>query len=252
VKPIVIANWKMNLAGEAAQQLLDKICQGVKDIDSVEVVVCPALTDLVKLSVSANCPIIKGAQDIHWEDKGTYTGEVSGPMLKETGCRYVIVGHSERRWKLQENNEVVNEKLKAALRSDLIPILCVGERLSDREEGRTAPFLQEQLRTALEGVGREDIESLVVAYEPVWAIGTGQIKSRQAATPDIVQDAFKVIEKFLDSQNLREVTRLIYGGSVDSDNVGGFAKLELNQGFLVGGASLDANEFISIIKKTAS
>ena len=238
----------MNQAGESAQNLLFDICKGISDTDEVEVVVCPSFTVLSALDIPADCPVAKGAQDIHWEDKGTFTGEVSGPMIAEAGCKYAIVGHSERRWKLNEDNETVNEKFKAVLRNNITPILCVGERLADREDNRTNTFLEQQLTTAFEGVGQEDIESLVVAYEPVWAIGTGQIKSRASAAPAIVAEAFQSIEKFLASQGLADKTRLVYGGSVDADNAEDFVQLDQNQGFLVGGASLDAEQFVAIVK----
>ncbi len=250
MKPLIVANWKMNETSTEAGVLLSELEKYLSALEnSVEIVICPPFTALQTLG--ENPGFEKGAQDIHWEDKGTFTGEVSGPMLKDLGCKYVIVGHSERRWKLGESNEVVNLKMRAALRNDLVPILCVGERADERRAELTEQVLTEQLTEAWREIGRDDINEVVISYEPVWAIGTGEVKSREAATPEIVQAAYEVISSFLAAQEISDKTRLIYGGSIDSDNVISFLKVDSNQGFLVGGASLVPAEFSKIIKKVS-
>jgi len=249
MKPIVIANWKMNETNQEADDLLDKITPGLGSLLArIDVVICPPFTALSELKKS---PFLKGAQDIHWEDKGTFTGEVSGPMLRDLGCQYVIIGHSERRWQLGETEDVINKKLQGAIRNKLIPILCVGERRVDRDDGRQEDVLLHQLRSAWRGLGRQDCEKLIIAYEPVWAIGTGDIGSRQAATPDILTDAISVIQKFITQENLQGKAQVVYGGSVDAGNVNNFLQVENNTGFLVGGASLKPGEFVNIVTKVS-
>jgi triosephosphate isomerase (TIM) len=251
IKPIVIANWKMNLTGQAARSLAQEIDTGAAaDAKKVTIVICPPFTALVQLQGFKNLSL--GAQDIHWEDRGTFTGEVSGLMLRDLNCQYVIIGHSERRWRLGENDTIINKKLQAALRHHLIPILCVGERAVDKDSGHTEEVLRRQLTTAWRGVGRDDFSKILIAYEPVWAIGTGTVGSRPAATPEIIAAAYKVIQKFLEAENLTDKVGLIYGGSVDSENVQNFSNLPANGGFLVGGASLQAAEFLKIIAAVAT
>jgi len=250
MKPIVIANWKMNETSSQSRELISGLLEKTKEYsDKVEVVICPPFTALEAAKDLGD--FRKGAQDIHWEDKGTFTGEVSGPMLTDLGCKYVIIGHSERRWKLGEGNEIVNLKFRAALRNKLIPILCVGERAEERQAGLTEQVLREQLQEAWREVGRDDIDRVVIAYEPVWAIGTGQVKSREAATVPIIDEAYSFIKDFLKNENIDDKVRLVYGGSVDSDNVKELLAIDSNAGFLVGGASLEVAEFSEIIKKIA-
>lgn len=250
MKPVVIANWKMNkTAAESREWLatLPALLAGVS-LDGIDVVVCPpdTLLDEVKSGIDG---LILGAQNLHWEDRGTYTGEISGPMLREAGCRYVIVGHSERRWKMGETDEMVHKKLSAAWRAGLRPVLCIGERAEEKKEHKTARFLEAQLKNDLEGFSPGNFKNLLIAYEPVWAIGTGAIGSRAPATADEVRAALVIINEFLGKHDIP--AQLIYGGSVDAKNVAQFFTLKDNQGFLVGGASLDAAEFASIIKQTA-
>lgn len=250
MKPIVIANWKMNEVSSKADDLAEEIATAVsKYIREIDVVICPPYTALEAISEVPG--IIKGAQDIHWQDKGTFTGEVSGPMLKDLGCEYVIIGHSERRWKMGENDDIINKKLLAALRNKLIPVLCIGEKAADRQDRRTREVLKQQLESAWRGIGREDCNQIVIAYEPVWAIGSGQIGSKEAATPEIIAEAYNYIKDFILAEELSDKVRLVYGGSVEGDNVNEFFQVQSNEGFLVGGASLEASEFSKIIKKTA-
>ena len=251
MKPVIIANWKMNLTGSQAQNLATDISNGAADYsDKVSIIICPPFTALGQLGGLQNIDL--GAQDIHWEDQGTFTGEISGAMLRDLKCRYVIVGHSERRWQMNENNDVINKKLLAALRYKLIPILCVGERADDKAAARTASVLQQQLSSAWRGIGRDDFSQIIIAYEPVWAIGTGAINSRVAANATEIIAAYKVIKEFLEKENVQDKVSLIYGGSVDSVNINNFLKLDDNGGFLVGGASLQAAEFLKIIAAVAT
>ncbi len=250
MKPIVIANWKMNkTAVESREWLvtLKSILAGVS-LDNINVVVCPpdTLLDEVKSGIDG---LILGAQNLHWEDRGTYTGEISGPMLREAGCRYVIVGHSERRWKMGETDEMVRQKLAAAWRAGLRPVLCIGERAEEKKGHKTARFLEAQLKNDLEGFSADNFKNLLIAYEPVWAIGTGTVGSRAPATADEVRAAFVVIREFLGKHDIP--AQLIYGGSVEAGNAAQFFTLKDNTGFLVGGASLDPKEFASIVKQTA-
>ena len=250
MKPIIIANWKMNETASAAEILVDDIITDLgDDVSKAEVVVCPPFTALEAIHKSK---IKKGAQDIHWEDKGTYTGEISGPMLKDLDCEYVLIGHSERRWKLNENDEVINRKLLAAIRNNLIPILCVGERENDKKENRTELVLKNQLEKAWREIGADDFTEAIIAYEPVWAIGTGEVGSKEAATAENVSLAYEIIEKFCVAQNISNKVKLVYGGSVDASNVSEFSSLENNSGFLVGSASLKSDEFVKIVKNVIS
>jgi triosephosphate isomerase len=248
--PLFVANWKMNETPAEAQALVRAVKQKISPLDTrrFQLVLCPPYTDLPAVRSEIG-PFSLGAQDLHWEDRGTATGEISGAMLKDLGCQYVIVGHSERRWKLGESDAVVSKKLAAAVRHRLIPILCVGERAAERAAGQTETVLVTQLQAVLLPLASEKIPSLVVAYEPVWAIGTGQVGSRSAATAEIISQAYVTINKKLDQLGLRSKTKLIYGGSVDSHNVKDFFKIKDNQGFLIGGASLVADEMAAIIKQ---
>lgn len=250
MKPVVIANWKMNKAAAESQEWLKNLESKLTDVplEKIEIVVCPpdTLLDEVKSGIDG---LVLGAQNLHWEDEGTYTGEISGGLLHEAGCQYVIVGHSERRWKMGETDEMIHKKLQAAWRHQLTPILCIGEQAPERRENKTERVLIGQLGAALKDLAPNRMASLVIAYEPVWAIGTGEIGSREAATAADVRSAYAIIKEYLGKHDLP--TRLIYGGSVDAKNVAQFFTLKDNQGFLVGGASLDAAEFASIIKQTA-
>ncbi len=249
VKPIVIANWKMNKNAAESREWLSVLKEDLKGVEpkKIDVVACPPFTVLTEMS-RAVAPLILGAQNLHWEDRGTFTGEISGGMLREAGCQYVIVGHSERRWKMGETDEMIHRKLQAAWRHQLTPILCIGEQAKDKAENKTERVLHDQLCFALSGFTRNQIASLVVAYEPVWAIGTGAIGSRPPATPADVRSAYAIIKQCLGQHNL--TARLVYGGSVDAKNAAEFFSLSDNQGFLVGGASLKPLEFGSVVKQT--
>lgn len=248
-KPIVIANWKMNKNAAESREWLSFLKADLKEAEreKIDVVVCPPFTLLTEMSRS-DASVVWGAQNLHGEDQGPFTGEISGGMLREAGCQYVIVGHSERRWKMGETDEMIHQKLQAAWRHRLTPILCVGEQAREKSENKTERVLLDQLCFALRDFVKNQIESLIIAYEPVWAIGTGTVGSRPAATPADVRSAYAIIKQCLGQYNL--TARIIYGGSVDSKNVASFFPLDDNQGFLVGGASLKPLEFGSIIKQT--
>lgn len=219
----------------------------LRDTSGVGVAVCPPFTALHSVSQTlAGCPIGVGAQDLYWEAEGAFTGEISAPMLADLGCRYVIVGHSERRQFFGETDFTVNRKLKAALAHGLIPIFCIGESLQEREREETLRVLERQIRGGTEGIAADGVQEMVVAYEPVWAIGTGK-----TATPEIAQAAHAFIRQTLSSlygDGVAGSVCLQYGGSVKPDNIAALmAQPDIN-GALVGGASLDPRSFAAIVR----
>jgi triosephosphate isomerase len=212
----------------------------------VEVAVAPPATALEPVrDAIAKTPVRLAAQDCHWEDKGAFTGEVSPAMLKDLGCEFVILGHSERRHIMHENDDVIAKKVQAALRNDLRPILCVGETLADRQSGRTTSVITRQLRVALKGLAKSVIESLEIAYEPVWAIGTGH----NATTEQIgrVHERIRQVIKSQFGDRGAKTLRVLYGGSVKPENAASILKTPGVNGLLVGGASLQAETFLSIV-----
>ncbi|MGR3309624.1 MAG: triose-phosphate isomerase [Candidatus Brocadiales bacterium] len=244
-RPFIVGNWKMNLTLEESKGLVRTLKNKLTNVNDVDVGVCPPfvfLKDLCELLRGSS--IIVGAQDMHREKKGAYTGEVSGSMIKEMGCTHVIVGHSERRTIFGETNAVINSKLKAAFDIGLKPIFCIGEQLEERESGKTNEVIDTQLREGLSGLSREQIGQLTIAYEPVWAIGTGR-----TATPEQAGEVHSFIRNFLVKEyggNVACKVRIQYGGSVKPDNARELLMLPEVDGALVGGASLDADAFISI------
>ncbi len=241
-KLFIIANWKMNpSAKKKAEVLFNNIKKKTKSLKNIEVIICPPFIYLEQL-VDSTKKINLGAQDCHWENTGAYTGEVSAKMLKGLGCEYVIIGHSERRNYFKETNEMINKKLLGAFKNNLKPILCVGEK-QDQEMG---DVVKNQLIRALNKVGRTRIKDLIIAYEPVWAIGTGK-----SCKPNDAMQASLFIKKILTknySRRIAENTPILYGGSVKSDNADLYIKQAEMDGVLVGGASLDADQFSKIIK----
>lgn len=244
MKPLIIANWKCNPTTlNEAKELLNSVVKKAKDFNNVEIVICPPF---VFLSSLINDSTAFGAQNCYSEDKGAFTGEVSALMLEDLGCKYVILGHSERRNIFKETNQEINLKLKKILDSSLIPILCIGENREDREEGKTFEILGEQLEACLNGASKEKAKKIVLAYEPVWAIGTGKF-----AEPSKIEEVRVFIKEFLSKKFDEDVSneiKIIYGGSVDSKNVHSYLTESNMSGVLVGGASLKANEFLEIIK----
>ena len=227
---------------ELVSQLKD-ILSASKEID---IVVAPPFTALGAVAaVLKGSPIGLSAQNVFWEESGAFTGEISTAMLKDVGCRYVIIGHSERRQYFSETDETVNKRLKAALKASLIPIVCIGETLAEREAEKTLPVIEQQLKGGLKGLSLEEMETVIIAYEPVWAIGTGK-----TATPDQAQEVHRFIRDIIArifSKEIADDTRILYGGSVKPDNVDQLmVQLDID-GALVGGASLKADAFARIV-----
>lgn len=245
---ILAANWKMHKTVDDAEYFLKHLGQEAMEISGLEVVLCPAFTALYPLSrLIGNTPFTLGAQNMHWEREGAYTGEVSPLMLRELGVRYVILGHSERRRRFQEKSREIGLKLSSAFNFGLNPILCVGETEEERLQGLTKKVLSEQLEEALGESFPAPVENaarLTIAYEPVWAIGTGR-----AASSDDAKDAAAIIRSFLfDLLGERaDRVRIQYGGSVDSSNIVDFVSLPDIDGALVGGASLKPNSFLDLL-----
>jgi triosephosphate isomerase (TIM) len=249
--PLMAGNWKMNNTHLEAIALVQKLAFTLtgKDFDATEVVVLPPFTALrsVQTLVSGDKLRIRyGAQDISAHDQGAYTGEVSGPMLAKLSCGYVLAGHSERRRYHGEDDATVNAKVKAALRAGITPIVCVGEDLAIRQAGNHLAHTLAQLDGALSGIGGRDIGGMVVAYEPVWAIGTGEV-----ARPEDAQEACHAIRERVSAVHGHDVAlnmRILYGGSVKADNIAAIMAQPAIDGALVGGASLDAGEFVRICR----
>ncbi len=248
--PIVVANWKLNKTVGEAVEFTSALKGMVSDVRGVEVVVAPAFTALNAVASTLGGSNIRlSAQDVFWEDNGAFTGEISPAMLKDAGCEYVIIGHSERRLYFGETNDSVNRKVKAALRCDLKPIVCVGESLEDREAGRTESVIEDHVRNGVAGVSAESMQSTVIAYEPVWAIGTGV-----TATPDQAQSAQQFIRSLLSklySVDLADRVRIQYGGSVKPENTSELMTQPDVDGALVGGASLEVESFAQIVKSAS-
>ena len=248
-KPFVAGNWKMNKHVEAARTLVAELLPGLQAVPSVERVVCPPFTSLMAISAMlAGTGIGVGAQDMHFEAAGAFTGAVSPAMVKEF-CQYVILGHSERRAYFGETDSSVNRKVKAALTVGLIPIVCVGETLAENEAGRTAEVVTRQMRDGLQGIPQEQAGLIVVAYEPVWAIGTGRAASGAGANKVVADDIRKPLYDLFGEQ-VAQAVRVLYGGSVTGSNAAEFFSQPDIDGALVGGASLKP-DFIQIVQAAA-
>jgi len=246
-KPIVAGNWKMNKTVAESRQLVAELVPGLQAVDSVERVLCPPFTSLMAVAAMLEGTEIRlGAQDMYWEASGAYTGEVSPLMVKEL-CQYVIIGHSERRTYFGEMDETVNRKVKAALAHGLLPIMCVGETLAENEAGRTAEVVSRQMRAGLAGVELKDGKSLYIAYEPVWAIGTGRAATADGANKVIAEVIRPALATLFNPQISQEV-RVLYGGSVTGKNAADFFTMPDIDGALVGGASLKVEEFVPITR----
>lgn len=250
-KNLICGNWKMNATHLEAIQMVQKLSYRLDtaDYERVEVVVAPPFTSLrsVQTVIEADHLAIQlGAQNVHWEESGAFTGEISASMLAKLSVKYVIVGHSERRQLFGEDDSTVNKKVKAVLESGMDPILCVGETLEEREGGSTSEVVRRQLIGGLKGVEAEDVARIVVAYEPIWAIGTGR-----NADPDTAGEVVEVLRNTLtevyDGEKAESV-RILYGGSVNAGNIAGFMAKRHIDGALVGGASLDPDSFASIVR----
>jgi triosephosphate isomerase len=245
-RPLLAGNWKMHTTRAEAAALIEALKPAAAGARDREVVVAPPYTALETAArVSSGSAIGLAAQNLHWEPKGAYTGEVAGEMLKDIGCSYVIIGHSERRQYFGETNETVHQKIEAALRAGLKPIVCLGETLREREAGNTLPVIERQVRDGLAGFGRDVLRGLTIAYEPVWAIGTGKTATPEQA--EEVHAAIRGLLRELAGDAGGEAVRILYGGSVKADNVDSLMAQPDIDGALVGGASLDAEAFARII-----
>jgi len=246
-KPIIAGNWKLHKTVEESRQLITALAEGLQDVRDVEIVVAPVFTALESAVAAAkDSPIAIAAQNCYPEPSGAFTGEVSPALLKDVGCVGAIVGHSERRQLFGESNAFINDKVKALLTTGLRAIFCIGETLEERESGRMYDILTAQVREGLAGLTPEDMTRVVVAYEPVWAIGTGKTASNEEA-----EEAHAFIRGLLQgifNENVAESTPVLYGGSVKPGNVDGLMAQEDIDGVLVGGASLVAEDFIRIVR----
>ena len=250
-KPIIAGNWKLNKTIKDSIELVTLLKRELSEISEVDIVVCPVFTSLRDVCDSLiDTNIGVGAQNLYWEDEGAFTGEVSAPLIKEAGAQYVIIGHSERRQYFNETDQTVNKKIRAALKHGLIPIVCIGEVLAEREAGKTKSVINTQFHGSLEGLSAEEMQKIIIAYEPVWAIGTGK-----TATPAQAQEVHAYIRELLrerfDEDTADEV-RIQYGGSVKPDNIGELIAQEDIDGALVGGASLKADSFVAIVKNSCA
>ena len=246
-KPIVAGNWKMNKTSDESEALARGVVEAVAGVDGVDVVICPTFTSLERVaSVVKGTPVGLGAQNVYWEAEGAFTGEISTAMLLTCGCTHVILGHSERRQFFDETDATVNRRVKAALEAALSPIVCVGETLEERESDVTDDVIKAQVTGSLEGLSPEDVAKLVLAYEPVWAIGTGltaspeQAEAVHALIRNVLADGF--------GKDVSEAVRIQYGGSVKPDNAAVLFSQPNIDGGLIGGAALDAESFAAVVK----
>jgi triosephosphate isomerase len=246
-KPLIAGNWKMNLGISESVALINDLKEKLKGVDSSDILICPSFTALEeagKLVSGSNIRL--GAQNICYEDKGAFTGEISGAMLKESGCSHVIIGHSERRHLFKEPDEMINNRVKNAIKNGLHAIFCVGETLAEREKNKAFFVIEEQIKKGLAGISSEQMKNVIIAYEPVWAIGTGK-----NATPEQAQEIHVFIRdliKKMFSEDISFKVRILYGGSVKPDNIKDLMMQSDIDGALVGGASLKSEDFCKIVK----
>ena len=244
-KKVIAGNWKMNMLPNEAIEYIEKFEPLVKDTEN-EVILCVPYTDLFYALLSAQNTNIKiGAQNMHFAESGAYTGEVSGKMLKSIGVEYVIIGHSERRQYFNETDETVNKKIKASFENELKPIVCVGETLEQKEEGKTQEIITTQVKLALDGLTPEQVKNTIIAYEPIWAIGTGKTATSEDANNSIKEIRKKIKEIY--GKDIAESVIIQYGGSVKSTNAKELFETSDIDGGLVGGASLKPEEFAKIV-----
>lgn len=244
-RKIIAGNWKMNMLPNEAMDFITRLSEGTYEAKS-EIVLCVPYTDLFySLLTAQNTKIKIGAQNMHWEETGAYTGEVSGKMLKVINVEYVIIGHSERRQYFAETDETVNKKVKSAFKYNLKPIVCVGETLEQKEEGKTNEVITNQTRLALEGLSTEQVKNVIIAYEPIWAIGTGKTATSEDANNSIKEIRNEI--KNIYGEEVANVVSILYGGSVKASNAKELFETSDIDGALVGGASLKVEEFKNII-----
>jgi triosephosphate isomerase len=245
-RPVIVGNWKMYKTIGETRKFMEEFWELVRSSTHCDIVIAPPFTAILEaVKAAEGTSIAISAQDVFWEKEGAYTGEISASMLVDLGCRYTIIGHSERRQYFGENNETVNKKIRAALSANLIPIVCVGETQAQREARRTQKVIQAQHRKGFSGLTDKDFSNIIVAYEPVWAIGTGN-----TATPDLAQEAHQFIRHVAEKEHgavVAQELRILYGGSVKPDNIKALMAQADIDGALVGGASLKADSFASIV-----
>ncbi len=245
--PLIAANWKMNTNISEAVELVHQLVDNLDRIDGVEKVICPPYISLgVVGDIIRNSSIDLGAQNMHYEEKGAYTGEIS-PLMLDGLCQFVIIGHSERRQYFNDTDDIINKKIKIALKFKIKPIICIGEKLAENEAGKTTDIVSYQLESALAGL--KNLDGIVVAYEPIWAIGTGRTATNKQAGETIGYIRQKIAD--LHNEETASKLRILYGGSVTADNIAGFIKQPEIDGALVGGASLNIQQFTSIVKQTS-
>ncbi len=245
--PLIAGNWKMNTTVSEAVELVNEMRPGLDEIANVDKVICPPFISLATVRELIKGSSIKlGAQNLYFEEKGAYTGEISPLMLADL-CEFVIIGHSERRQYFNETGEIVNKKIRAALRVKLKPILCIGESLEENEAGRTEAVIAGQIRSSLAGI--DFVAGLIIAYEPIWAIGTGKAATGKQANKTIGFIRQNIAKLY--NEDLAQEMRILYGGSVTADNAAEFIDQPEIDGALVGGASLKADQFLSIVKQTS-
>lgn len=262
-RPIIAANWKMYKTSGEVKQFMEEAAallhanpvtvEAGESGGEVEAVICPpftALSLLAELGRETHTPFRLGAQNMHWEENGAYTGEISPVMLHDLGVQYVIIGHSERRQYFAETDETVNKKVQSAFRHELTPIVCVGERLEERESGQTQQVLKQQVEGAINGLQREQVAQLVIAYEPVWAIGTGKASTAEDANLQIF--FIREVIASLYGKEIADDVRIQYGGSVKPENMAELMAQPEIDGALVGGASLNAQSFIKLLELSGS
>ncbi len=249
-KPFIAGNWKMNMDSASSVALAAGLAKELENVETVDVAVCPPFvyTQSVSAALSAS-NIAVGAQDVYFEGKGAFTGEISCDMLKDTGCTYVLAGHSERRHVIGETDELINQKVTAAIDSGLLPILCVGELLEERQAEKTTEVVAEQVKKGLAGLCNERVQAVTIAYEPVWAIGTGL-----TATPEQAQEVHAMIRGLLAElydEDIAQTLRIQYGGSAKPGNTAELMAQPDVDGLLVGGASLKVEDFAAMVKTVA-
>ena len=244
-RKIIAGNWKMNMLPNEAMEFITKLSERIRDTQN-EVILCVPYTDLFYSLLTAQGTNIKiGAQNMHWEEKGAYTGEIAPKMLKCINVEYVIIGHSERRQYFAETDETVNKKIKSAMQNSLKPIVCVGENLEQKENHKTNEIITTQTQKALEGLTNSQVESTIIAYEPIWAIGTGKTASKEDANNAIKEIRNKIREIY--GEQTAGKVKILYGGSVKPENAKELFDTSDIDGALVGGASLDVHEFEKIV-----
>ncbi len=244
--PVIAGNWKMHKTLAEARALSRAVRDGASSVSHCQIVLAPPYTALAAVAEEIRgTPLILAAQDVFWEPKGAFTGEISIPMLEDVGCAMVLLGHSERRQYFSETDGMVNRRLRAVVKSSLVPIVCIGETLTERETGRYHAVISQQLAGGLDGLTHLDVLRIILAYEPVWAIGTGR-----TASPEVAQEAHRIIRTWLSQrfgEDAAQRIRILYGGSIKPDNIADLMRQPDIDGGLVGGACLEAESFLRII-----